>query len=436
MSVKITSLEMENVKRVQLVRMGLNANGLTVIGGDNQQGKTSVIDGIVYALGGEKYRPSNLQREGGLAEARIRLTMSNGLIVERKGKNATLKVTDPSGRKSGQKLLDEFVEELALNLPKFMSMNDSDKADVLLQILGIGDQLKALDLRENEAYENRKAFRQVCEQKEKFAAELKEYADVPEVPVSAADLIKKSGEILARNTENDRLRSQQNELELKLHNCEQKEAELNKALEAVRADAEKLRIDLNKAAEKPIPANESTAELEAQINDIDNINAKIRANSDKAKAIADAEDYKRQLDKKTAELEKIRAERLHLLEGAKMPLEGLFIGKNEKDKPVLLYNSQAWDCMSDMEKYRVAVAIVRKLKPECGFVLLDKMESFDEKQLTNFDRWLEAEGLQAIATRVSRGEECSIIIEDGMAIDPNIDPAPEVTTTNNNIGEW
>ena len=27
--------------------------------------------------------------------------------------------------------------------------------------------------------------------------------------------------------------------------------------------------------------------------------------------------------------------------------------------------------------------------------------------------WLEAEGLQAIATRVSTGEECSIIIEDG-----------------------
>jgi len=33
--------------------------------------------------------------------------------------------------------------------------------------------------------------------------------------------------------------------------------------------------------------------------------------------------------------------------------------------------------------------------------------------LNEFGQWLEQEGLQAIATRVSTGEECSIIIEDG-----------------------
>ena len=33
--------------------------------------------------------------------------------------------------------------------------------------------------------------------------------------------------------------------------------------------------------------------------------------------------------------------------------------------------------------------------------------------LQEFGQWLEQEGLQAIATRVSTGDECSIIIEDG-----------------------
>ena len=33
--------------------------------------------------------------------------------------------------------------------------------------------------------------------------------------------------------------------------------------------------------------------------------------------------------------------------------------------------------------------------------------------LNEFGAWLEQEGLQAIATRVSTGDECSIIIEDG-----------------------
>ena len=95
-------------------------NGLTVIGGNNNQGKTSVLDSIAWALGGEKYRPSEAARAGSAVPPALKIVMDNGLIVERKGKNSALKVTDPSGKKAGQQLLNEFVEERALNLPKFM----------------------------------------------------------------------------------------------------------------------------------------------------------------------------------------------------------------------------------------------------------------------------------------------------------------------------
>ncbi|MCK9327922.1 MAG: hypothetical protein M0P69_20675, partial [Bacteroidales bacterium] len=50
------------------------------------------------------------------------------------------------------------------------------------------------------------------------------------------------------------------------------------------------------------------------------------------------------------------------------------------------------------------------------FVLMDKLEQMDLDTLTEFGQWLEAEGLQAIATRVSTGDECSIIIEDGYVV--------------------
>lgn len=62
---------------------------------------------------------------------------------------------------------------------------------------------------------------------------------------------------------------------------------------------------------------------------------------------------------------------------------------------------------------KVSTAIVRKLNPNCGFVLIDKLEQMDTETLQGFGTWLEQEGLQAIATRVSTGGECSIIIEDG-----------------------
>ncbi|UPU39307.1 AAA family ATPase [Erysipelothrix sp. Poltava] len=119
-SIKINKLEIENVKRVRAVHVVPSEKGLTVLGGKNNQGKTSVLDSIAWALGGKKYKPSNPRREGSVTPPSLRVELSNGLIVERKGKNSDLKVIDPSGNKAGQTLLDSFVEELALDLPKFM----------------------------------------------------------------------------------------------------------------------------------------------------------------------------------------------------------------------------------------------------------------------------------------------------------------------------
>ena len=96
-NIKINKLEIENVKRVKAVKIEPTPAGLTVVGGKNNQGKTSVLDSIAWALGGEKHRPSQPQREGSVLPPTLKVQLSNGLIVERKGKNSDLKVTDPNG---------------------------------------------------------------------------------------------------------------------------------------------------------------------------------------------------------------------------------------------------------------------------------------------------------------------------------------------------
>lgn len=64
MSMKINRLEIENVKRIKAVKIEPRENGLTLIGGNNNQGKTSVLDSIAWALGGERFKPSQATREG------------------------------------------------------------------------------------------------------------------------------------------------------------------------------------------------------------------------------------------------------------------------------------------------------------------------------------------------------------------------------------
>ena len=95
------------------------------------------------------------------------------------------------------------------------------------------------------------------------------------------------------------------------------------------------------------------------------------------------------------------------------------------DDGELLYLGQRWDNMSGSQQLQVATAIVRKLKPECGFVLIDKLEQMDQLSLQEFGSWLEQEGLQAIATRVSTGDECSILIEDGYSVKLEVTQAPK-----------
>ena len=399
---KINQLEIENVKRIRAVKVTPHETGLTIIGGNNNQGKTSVLDAIAWALGGDRYRPSQAPREGSVIPPNLHIVMNNGLVVERKGKNSDLKVTDPSGRKGGQQLLNEFVSQLALDLPKFMEASAKEKADTLLQILGVGDQLKELEHRETDQYNRRRAIGQIADQKEKFAKEQAYFPDAPREPISATELIKRQQDILAKNGENQQKRAQ-------LHQLEQESQRVNEELAALLKKQEQLQADLETARKSAADLqDESTAELEESIANIEEINRKVRANLDRERAEDDAREYRRQYETLTKDLETTRKEKAELLKTAPLPLPGLSVEEGE-----LVYKGQKWDDMSGSERLMVSTAIVRKLNPRCGFVLLDKLEQMDLNTLQEFGRWLEGEGLQAIATRVSTGDECSIVIEDG-----------------------
>ena len=434
MSVTITALEAENVKRIKAVAFAPSRTGLTLVGGNNNQGKTSVLDALAWALGGDRFRPDAAQRDGAIAPAHLKVTLSNGVVVERKGKNASLTVTDPTGRRSGQQLLNAFVEPLALDLPRFMDASDKEKSDILLRIIGIGAELHTRDLEIKGLYDKRTFTGQLAAQKKHFAEEMISYPEAPDEPVSASELIRQQQDILARNGENQRLRAQYAELEQQVQQCvdelkrtRERIATLQQLADELDAKHTKL-FNQRETARKTVSQlqDESTAELEASIRDIEETNRKVRANLEKSRAEDEAAQYASEYDRLTESIQQKRAERMALLNGADLPLPGLSV-----EDGVLTYKGKHWRDMSGSDQLRVAAAIVRRLNPDCGFVLLDKLEQMDMTTLQEFSAWLEAEGLQAIATRVSTGSECQIIIEDGMvkdAVPPEEKPQPRSWT--------
>ncbi len=412
--VSITQLEIQNVKRIKAVNIDCSGIALTVIGGRNGEGKTSVLGAICYALGGKRFSPTMLKRDGSIADPTIKITLSNGIVVERKGKNSALKVIDASGRKAGQHLLNSFINQFALDLPKFMASSATEKKRTLLQVIGVGDQLKKLEDEEKVLYDTRHFIGQNASRLEKHAESLEYFPDEPAELISVSELIQKQQTILAQNGENQRLRLSLQQLKAARDVKQDELTSLLAQVESVRgeiygydtkiASADKTVAELKDAC---------TSELEASIRNVEEANAKIATNIAKEKAASDAKKERTKYEDATAQLDAVRKQIMELLNNADLPLPGLSVTDG-----YLTFKGQQWDCMSSAEQLIVAVSITRRLSPQCGFVLIDRLESMDVDTLQAFGSWLAAEKLQAIATRVSTGDECSIIIEDGTGIAP------------------
>ena len=399
--VKILCFSAGNFKALKAFYCEPKPEGLTVIGGDNGAGKSSCLDALAFAVGGKKYCPSNPKREGAIGDTTLHVDLSNGITVERKGKNLSLTVTDRDGARHGQELLDAFISSIAIDLPKFYNASAKDKAHMILETLGIEEKLAELAKREKEKYDTRTMVGREADKKQKAAEDMPWHEDAPEKKLSVSELLDQQQEVLARNG---------------LKEEHRRNYEANKSeLERVSAELDRLRRrqkDLQEAvktAESEDFTLESTAELEQQIADFEEINRKVAENAERTRRMEEADALNDQKDALTKEIEYIRAERLALLKDADFPLEGLSVN----DDSELVYNGQPWDCMSGSQQLIVSCAIASRINPTCRFVLMDKLEQLDLKTLAEFDAWLKTQDLQCIATRVSTGGECTLVIEDG-----------------------
>jgi len=403
MSVKINMFELENVKRIKALKVELKPGGMTTLGGKNNAGKTSALDAIAWTLGGDKFRPSNPNNTETGEDAHTKVVLNNGLVVERFGKNGTLRVTDPDGLKGSQTLLNNFISTFALNLPEFMKSTPAKKAEVLLQVIGVGDELTKLEAREKQMYEARADAKKDYDREKILLGTMPFHSEVPGIIMDTGDLLEKLNAANARN-------KWINDVEKHLDEAKEDVKNIKDQITKLQIEQGKRESDLNrlvKELEGITPTD--TMAIQAAITENDSLRAKARENQARNTKKSEVNAWEKMVKERTEALEKVRSAKLLLLESANLPLPGLTVENGE-----LIYNGQAWDCMSGSEQLKVATSIGKQIAPGCGFVLVDKAEQFDVDQLREFSAWAEKEDLQIIATRVSTTDECSLIIEDGM----------------------
>lgn len=470
---KVKHFTMQNVKAVNLFDYEFPISGVTTIGGRNNQGKTSVLNGMQYTIGGESYRPTNYHKDDASEEAMLSMEFTNGIVAQRIGNSADLKVYDPTGKLSRQKLLDQFITKFAIDLPKFLNGTDKERASILLKALHLEDKVEKLDEAIDSEYEERTIIGRMRDQKRKAGKEMPFHEGVPESELSPSDILAR---MQAVNIRNAKIQAAKEELDkhtltlasmveagekmaatiakmdvetedlcakvesdcaCKIHDIREQiamleksiddalefrnthQAQIRKSAEENKAAIEKRKSENDKAieelAEKITQAEaqdfslEDTSAFQRELDAVEETNIKVRENIARDKVLKEADEQSRKYDEKTAVIEDLRKQKDALLQGAGLPYPGLSV-----ENKVVTLNGKAWDCMSESMKIRVGCAIVMRINPSCKFMFVDKLEQLDQESMKELDQFAKDHDIQIIGTRVTTNpDDCTLIIKNG-----------------------
>ena len=185
---KIIKLQSENVKRLKAVEINPDEN-LIIIGGNNAQGKTSVLDSITMALSGKGSIPVQPIRKGEKS-AKVVCELDD-LIVTRTftATGGSLIVASKDGAKysSPQAMLDKLVGKLTFDPLRFSRMAPRDQSAQLKALVGLN--FSQQDQERKRLYDLRTAINLECvELKARFEA-IPVHPDAPKQEVSVSKLV-------------------------------------------------------------------------------------------------------------------------------------------------------------------------------------------------------------------------------------------------------
>lgn len=391
---KIIALEAENVKHLKVVNIKPDGS-LIVIGGDNAVGKSCVLDSIEYGLHGASVIPPKPIRKG-QKKARIVLNLGD-IIVTRtfteNGTNLTVKNKDGATFASPQAMLDKLVGALTFDPLEFSKMGAQKQAEVLKQLVGL--DFDKVNAKYKSLFDQRTVVNRNGKILKANLDSMTKHDGVPDAEVSINELGVKYGDALERNQRiaRDRDKLLTDEAELKT---------LEKHVAALKRDIKSRKKDLSGFKEVDAKA------IHTQMADAESVNTKIRDNKAYEELDQELDELRKQSGSLTAQMTKITEKKATDLAKAKFPIKGLAI-----DDDGVTFEDLPFVQCSAAQRIRISVAIGLAMNPKLRVLLIREGSLLDKKNLAMVAKMAEKADAQIWVERVSRGSECSIIIEDG-----------------------
>lgn len=418
---KIIQLNSENVKRIQAVEIKPDGN-VIVIGGKNGAGKSSVLDSIQWALGGDPGAKMPVRK----GEEKAKIVANLGDIVVTRtitpsgGGTLVVKNADGIRQDSPQTILDKLVGKLTFDPLEFSRQKPKQQAETLRALVGL--DFTEHDKEREKWFNHRTEVNRAAAALKNRMSAIPKHADAPHEEQSAGEVMAKQAEAVSTNANNEAQRKEATLMQSQL-------TQAQNLLEDLKRQATELAERISKG-EKTVEMRKATAtaltEAAANLKDVDVAgyqtqlaevelgNRKHRENKAREAVVEQFKSKSDEADGLTAKLESMDADKRTKINSAKYPIEGLTF---DTAGGVVL-NGIPFEQCSSAEQLGVSVAIGLALNPKLRVLLIRDGSLLDEESLKLIAEMATKADAQVWMERVGTDASTSVIIENGHVAEP------------------
>ena len=422
---KIMRLSVSDIKKIQVAEICPDGH-VVEIAGKNGQGKTTILDSILWALGGKKHIQEMPVRKGA-EEGNIEIDLGD-YIVHRKIKSngrSTIQIMNKDGAKysSPQEILDNLVTVLSFDPLEFMNKSDKERLNMVRQFAPDVD-FQALEDLVKASFNVRREEKRNLDSVQKFLQSLSDEEKVPEL-IDIEPKHKELRELEATNASNQKkreefsdLKSKRDKLESSLSGCQAEKKQLIEKIkdldnEITFTRKEILNIDKEIEQFPKIPKDISASELTVEINNIAQANFERDSIISRNKNRLTIVDREKSIQEKVAKAEKDLQEHRAVLDNElkkiQIPVDGIEITPEG-----IMLDGVPLEQASSAQQLNVGMQIAIKANPKLRALRIKDGSLLDDESMQLLKNSAEENDFQIWIERVGSGGKGAIVIEDGL----------------------
>lgn len=429
---RIVQLQSENVKRIKAVSITPEGN-IVNITGKNDNGKTSVLDSIFYAVGGDKII-GDMPIRGGEQKAKITLDLGEMIVTrtftakDEGGYSTKVKIEVEDGFTADkpQRMLDAIVGELTFDPMRFVQMKEKEQFEMLKAFVpdfNFSDNAT----RRQKAFDDRTDVNRQVRDTQGSISGFSIPDDTPDVEIDIADLLEELRQVGVHNQSiNERkIRRQQvadqvenarkeaDGLDLRAKDIERQIKQLQEQILALneeaaakrdKADSDQKRLDEAEA----LPEEKSGEEVQQRIHEAGIQNGVIRQKVQLNGLKSHLEEREAKAKELTESIKAIDAEKEKAISEAKMPVPGLGFGDG-----IVLLNGYPFADASKAQQIAASLQLSMASKPRLRVAFIRDGSLLDSDSMKVIAKLADELDIQVWLETVEKETPGAIVIEDG-----------------------